>query len=252
MRKVIVGVGVAAVIALLAYTHYALTQSRYLTHAPVSISVTGKGEVFAKPDIAQFSFSVNAKEADAATAQSKSADAVNAIMSYLKEKGIEEKDVKTSSYNLNPRLEYPQVVCTVGYCPPSEPKIVGYEVTQSIEVKVRKTGDIGMLVSGVGERGATNISGPSFTIDDDSILTAEARAKAIADAKEKGEKLAKDLGVKIVRMTGYWEDQGGYPMYNMAGGDSMKVNSFESQSVPDMPTGENTITSNVNISYEVR
>ncbi len=252
MRRIIISVGVAAIMALLAYAHYAFVQTRYLTHSPVFISVVGEGEVFAKPDIAQFSFSVNAKEDDAATAQTKSADAVNAIMGFLKEKGVEEKDIKTSGYNLNPRLEYPQVTTSGGYYQPVEPKVVGYEVTQTIEVKVRKVSDIGMLISGVGERGATNVSGPSFTIDDDSILASEARAKAIADAKVKGEKLAKELGVRIVRMTNYWEEQGPYPMYGYGGmADGMKASSMES-SVPAMPTGENTITSRINISYEVR
>jgi len=254
IRRVVVLVGAAAVLALLAYTYYAVTQARYVTHMPVSISVTGEGEVFAKPDIATFSFSVNAKEADASAAQSKSAESVNAIMSYLKEKGVEDKDIKTTGYNLNPRYEYPQTVCTQWNCPPAgEPKLIGYEVTQSIEVKVRKPDDIGMLISGVGELGATNLYGPTFTIDDDSVLNAEARGKAIADAKVKATKLAADLGVRIVRMTGYWEDQGAYPVpYGIGGGEMMKVASADAAITPQIPTGENTITSRVSMTYEVR
>ncbi len=246
-------VGGAAIIALLAYTYVAFTQARQISHMPMSITVDGKGEIMATPDIATFNFSVTAKEDDAATAQSSAATRMNEIVAYLKEKGVEEKDIKTTGYYLNPRYEYAEVRCMDWGCPPaSEPKIIGYEVSQSIDVKVRKTDDAGMLISGVGEKGAMNVGGLMFTIDDEESLKTKAREAAIADAQAKAKDLADKLGVKIVRMNGYWEDQGSYPMYY--GGD-MARNSMKTESTavaPDLPLGENTISSMVHITYEVR
>jgi len=253
IRKTGVLVGVAAIIALLAYTYFAFTQARNISHMPVSITVDGKGEIFAKPDIATFNFSVNSKEADAAAAQTAAATNVNAIMEYLKSKGIDDKDIKNTGYNLNPRYEYPQVRCTEWDCPPAgEPKLVGYEVTQSIDVKVRETKDAGMLIAGVGELGATNVGGLNFTIDDEDSLKSEARALAIKDAEAKRDVLVKELGVRVVRMNGYWEDQGMTPMYNGFGGMAMDSAMVKEQSVPQVPVGENTITSMVHITYEVK
>lgn len=254
LRRVVGFVGAAAVIALLAYTYSALTEARYTGIGPTTINVTGKGEVFAKPDIATFTFSVTAKEADASTAKSKSAETTNAILAYLKEKGVEDRDVKTQYYNLSPRYEYPREICPVGsYCPPGEPKLVGYEVTQSILVKVRKTDDAGMLLSGIAELGATNVSGLSFTIDDEESIKAEARDAAIKDAQEKAQKLAADLGVRLVRMTGYWENEGPMPYYGYGmGGAEMKTMDAVMAPMPEIPTGENTITSQVNLTYQVR
>lgn len=255
IRKVGVAVGGAAIIALFAYTYYAITQARYMQEMPVSISVTGTGEVAAVPDIATFSFTVSAKEADATTAQNRSSETMGKILAYLKEKGVEEKDVKTEYYNLSPRYEYHEIRCTEWGCPPQkEPTLIGYEVSQSVTVKVRKTEDAGMLISGVGEFGAQNVSSLSFTIDDDEILKAQAREKAIADAKAKADKLALDLGVRIVRMSGYWEVDNAYPLYGMGGGEMAKSLSFDTvESAPaQLPKGENTITSQVNITYEVR
>lgn len=254
IRKSIIVVSIAAVIALLAYTYYAISQARYLTHMPVSIQVVGEGEIFAKPDIATFSFAVHAEDKDAAGAQSRSADSVNAILGSLKAAGIEEKDIKTDYYNLNPRYEYPQVECAKGYCPPQtgERTLVGYEVSQGMTVKVRTTEDVGSLIAKVGELGATDVSGPTFTIDDDSALKAEAREKAIADARVKAEKLARDLDVTIIRMNSYWEDEGGYPMPYEKSMTLQSVAGAGDNSAPQIPTGENTITSRVNISYEVR
>lgn len=250
-------VGLMAVVALGAYTYSTLKQTKYMYQGPTSITVTGVGEVFATPDIATFSFTVEAKEADAVAAQNKSNETMTVVLAYLKEAGVEDKDIKTEYYNLVPQYEYPQVgVCTQWGCPPQgEPKLTGYQVSQSVSVKVRDTAKAGELVSGVGSKGAMNVSGLSFTIDDEEKLMADAREKAIADAKEKAKVLAQNLGAKIVRMNGYWEDQGGYPMpyYGaMGGADMMKAESAVMSAPAQLPTGENTITSRVNISYEIK
>ncbi len=243
---------VGVIVALAAYAYYTLKQSEGVYTGAAVITVQGEGEVNARPDIGEFSFSVLAEGATAAEAQEKSATALNAALDFLKESGVEEKDYKTANYYLNPKYRYEPTVCTAMYCPPSNPVIDGYEVSQTVTVKVRDLAKSGDLISGVGDTGATNISGLSFTIDDESSLKAEAREKAIADAKAKADKLTNDLGVRIVRMTGFWEDQGGYyPMYDRAyGGADMAMES--SAMSPEMPVGENTIRSTVSITYEVK
>lgn len=248
-------VGAAAIIALLAYTYYAFVQARQVTDYPVTINVTGKGEVFAKPDVASFTFNVNAKEADAVGAQNMAAKIMGDITSYLSENGVEEKDIKTTDYSLNPRYEYPETRCFDGYCPPQgEPKLIGYEVNQSVTVKVRETGDAGKLISGVGENGATNVGSITFTIDDEEKLKDDARDAAIKDAEARAKVLAKNLGVRLVRMTGYWEDEGVMPYYEgMGGGVAMDMAMTKEAALPaELPLGENTITSRVNITYEVK
>jgi hypothetical protein len=246
---------IGVIVALAAYAYYTLKQSEGVYTGAAVITVQGEGEVFARPDLGEFSFSVLAEGTDAAQAQTKSAESMNAVLAFLKEAGVEEKDIKTANYYLNPKYRYEPAttMCTATYCPPSNPVIDGYEVSQTVTVKVRDLARSGDLISGVGDKGATNISGLSFTIDDETSIKAEAREKAISDAKTKADKLTKDLGVRIVRMTGFWEDQGGYyPVYDRSyglGGASMA----ESAAIaPDMPIGENTIKSTVSITYEVK
>lgn len=245
---VLILVGIVA--SLAAYTKLTLRESRYGEYGMASISVRGMGEVTARPDIGTFSFSVMAEGDTAVIAQNDSAEKINAINDYLKEQGIDEKDIKTSSYYLNPHYVYEEIVC-IRYPCNSEPKIDGYEVSQTITVKIRDLDMSGDLITGVGERGATNISGLSFTIDDESNLKAEARAAAIEDAKEKAEKLAADLGVRLVRITGYYEEEY-YPQYGY-GGDMMMSSKMEVASVaPEIPTGENQISSTVSVTFEIR
>ncbi len=252
MRKIGALVGIMAVVALLAYTYSTVKQTEYLYHSPTSISVTGIGEVSAKPDLTTFNFTIEAKEGDAKTAQNKVAEIEAGILGYLKESGVEERDIKTENFNQSPRYEYPQSVCTQWSCPPAgEPKLIGYQVSEMVTVKVRDAGKAGELVANVGSKGATHISGITFTIDNDEVQKAEARRLAIADAKKKVEVLAKSLGVRIVRMTGYWEEQSGMPSPSPYSGDMMKSeSSMVAPRAAQIPSGENTFTTQVNISYE--
>ena len=254
MRKIAASVGIVAIIALLVYSYSTFKSAQYMYGGPTSISVVGKGEVTATPDIATFTFTIEAKEADAVSAQNKVADTMKAILAYVKESGVDDKDVKVESYNLSPQYEYEQTVCTQWGCPSTkEPKIVGYQVNQYVSVKVRDVAKAGALVSGIGSKGALNVSGLTFTIDDTDVFKTQARALAIKDAKAKAEKLAKDLGVRLVRMTGYNED-GGYPTPYYAASSDMMMKSESSERVQsaELPAGENTIKATVNISYEIK
>ena len=254
MRWLVAILLITGIAALAAYAHLTLKQAKYAFSGPATISVSGTGEILARPDIGTFSFAVRANGEDAAAAQESSAEAINVILAYLDESGVAEKDIKTQNYNLNPRYRYEPVDCPeFGFCPPGEQVIDGYEVSQWVNVKVRDLDTSGELISGVGDRGATNISGLSFTVDDTDTLQADARAAAIADAKAKAKVLADDLGVSVVRMISYWEHDGGFygpTQYGFA--EDMAVMETRAAVAPELPTGESTISSRVDITFEVQ
>ena len=242
------------VIALGSYAYYTAQQSKYIYSGPTTISVTGKGEVVAVPDIGQFSFSVIESGVDAETAQASAATKSNDIIAALKAAGVEEKDIKTEYYNLNQKYKYETKPCPFGtYCP-GEQVPDGFEVNQTIGVKVRTLDTAGALLAAVGEKGATNISSLEFTIDDTDVLKEEARALAIVDAKEKAKVLAKDLDVRLVKMVGYYENEGGVMPYNsgMYAREMDMMQSDKAMVTPELPTGENTTMSQVTITYQVR
>lgn len=245
---------VGVIAALGSYAYYTLKQSEGVYTGATTINVQGEGKVQVKPDLGMFSFSVLAEGKDAVVAQSKSAEKINAIIAAMKEGGVKEEDIKTKNYNLAPKYKYENTVCAWGqYCPPSNPVIEGYTVSQMVEVKVRDLTKSGDLISKAGEKGATDMSNLQFTIDDEKVFKSQAREKAIADAKDKAKKLADDLGVRIVKMTSYYEDQsGGYPMYDRAYGGEMAMSADMKSVSPQMPTGENEIKVTVNMTYEVK
>lgn len=215
------------------------------------ISVSGEGEVFAVPDTATFSVTVQEQAKEVKSAQDVATKKGNDIIAYLKSQGIDEKDIQTTDYSVSPQYDYTNGVCSGGYCPGKQ-VLRGFQVSQTLTVKVRDTKKAGDLLSGVGSRGASSVSGLSFTIDDQDKLEAEARDKAIAKAQDKAEALADSLGVSIVRVVGFSENGNG-PIYyaktmalGMGGGADVAAPS------PQIPTGQNKITSNVTVTYEIQ
>jgi len=218
-----------------------------------TITVSGEGEVFAVPDIATFSVTVLERANTVEPAQERASEKNNAIVAYLKEQGIAEKDIKTTDYNVYPRYEYGTASCREGYCPPGEQRLVGYEVSQTLTVKVRDTEKAGGLLSGVGSLGASSVSGLSFTVDDEDKLQNEARGLAIEDARTQAAELAKQLNVRLVRIVGFSENGYYPPMPYAARGAAMDMAvAQEAKLAPDLPVGENKIVSNVTVTYEVR
>jgi uncharacterized protein len=219
-----------------------------------TISVNGEGEVTMVPDVGRFTFSANFSGESVSSAQEESAKVINKAIDFLKENGVEEKDVKTISYNVYPKYEYNNG-CTPGtICIESRnrnPVLVGYTVDQSVQVTIRKTEDAGNILSKIGNLGITNVSGLSFEIDDPSKAEEEARALAIEDAKEKAKKLAKDLGVKLKKVVSFNESSyypEPYYAKGLGGGDMM----MEASVAPNMPIGENSVQRTVYITYEIK
>ncbi len=250
-RQLGTGVLVMLVVALGSYAYVTLKTATEWG-GPTTIMITGTGEATAVPDIATFSFSVRGEGADAAAAQAKSAEAINAIMAFVKEQGVAEKDVQTSGYNMYPKFKYEQKPCVMGmYCPPGEQIADGFEVSQMVTVKVRETAKAGALLAGVGERGATDISGLTFTIDDEDALKAQARKAAIEDAQAQAAVLADQLGVRLGDMTSYYEETP-MPYYGGMGGDMMMSAKAEMAPTPEIAVGEGTVTAKVNLTYEIK
>lgn len=223
-----------------------------------TISVSGHGEATAIPDIATFSFSVVSEKSTVAAAQTDAAAKANATTDYLVAAGVDKKDIQTSGYSVNPQYDYQSSVCPQGssgvvpvYCPGGKQVLLGYEVRQTTTVKVRNTQKAGDLLAGVGSKGATEVSGLNFTFDKPDMLETDARDKAIADAKTKAQVLAKQLGVTLVRVTSFSENGGGYPgpMYATLGASSGGTNK---ETTPDVSVGQNKVTSDVSITYEIR
>jgi hypothetical protein len=225
-----------------------------------TIQISGTGEVEAKPDISEITFTL--REVNNTTDKSKNVEIQNKISSQMdslikdfKNLKIEDKDIKTTNYNVNPKYTYQDCSrSVVNYIKPCESNLLtGYEASQSVTVKVRDTSITGKVLSILSAANITEVNGPNFSIDDPEKLKAEARDIAIKDAKEKAESLSRSLGVNIEKIISFSDNTNDYTPYPV-----MYKNSTMSvgvQSVPAMDAniqeGSQKINSNVTITFEI-
>lgn len=216
------------------------------------VTVTGEGEAVAIPNIASFSYSVTEQAKAVADAQKMATEKENKAVEYLRSNGIQEKDIKTIAYSINPKYEFQQIPCSRFGCVPEKQVLTGYEVSQTISVKIRKTEDAGKILGGLGALSVQNVSGLEFTVDDEKALKTEARKNAIADAKSKADEIANELHIKFKRVVSFFEDGDQptpyYGKAEMGIGDMAAM----SVSVPEIPSGENKIIVRVTVTYEIK
>lgn len=234
------GTGVMVILALflLASTNKVLNTAATTN----TVSFSGEGKVVAKPDIAKISLSIVTDALTSKVAQDENSRKSKAITDFLKKQSIDDKDIKTTGYNIYPQYKYPQYG--------GQPTITGYQVNQTMEVKVRDLDKISDILDGVVGAGTNQVNQLSFEIDDPDALKAGARAKAVADAKKKANELQSQVGISLGKIVNFSENTGGYPVpvyfetkgMGMGGGGGG----------PSVPTGENEITINVTITYQIK
>lgn len=115
---------------------------------------------------------------------------------------------------------------------------------------MRDLSAVGEMLGGLGKLGVQNLNGPAFALDDPTAGYTAARADAIDKAKTQATLLAKQLGVHIGKIVNFSESSGGYiyPMYGLG------ASAMESKvaPAPNIPSGENTYSASVSITYEIR
>lgn len=215
-----------------------------------NFSVSGEGKIVAVPDVATFNFSVITEGGkDIADLQQKNTIKARDAIAFVKEKGVVEKDIKTESYNVEPRYQY--YGCKTGACPP--PDIIGYTITQTIGIKIRDFKKIGEIFAGVVKNGANSVSQLSFTIDDPSGPQNEARTKAIEQAKAKAKNIAKSAGFGLGRLLSI--DEGGVsPVYyrTSAMKESFGMGGDMAVPAPAIEPGSQDVTAYVTLRYEIK
>lgn len=236
-------VGIALVVFLVAKTRNELQDYNYIGKSGRdTINIEGQGKVEAKPDIALVSLGVVTDAKTVKEAQSQNTKKMNAVIEAVKAMGVESKDIQTQNYNLNPKYDWAD----------GKQNLIGYTVSQNATIKVRDMDKTGDLIAKAGELGANQVGGMQFVIDEPKLLEQEARDKAIDDARQKADVLAKKLGLTVVRVVTFSEYAGGSPVpapYYAMAKDAMNV---QEMAAPSIEAGSQEVIANVNVTFEVR
>lgn len=154
------------------------------------IAVSGLGEVEAPSDTGYFDVGVQVTATTVEAARDRAAASADAVIKSLKTNGIDQKDIKTTNFSIQPQYDYKNN---------SEPKITGYMVTNTVEAKVRKLDNFSKIIDDAVKAGGNDarLQGIRFGIEDNEKLVDQAREAAMKDAKKKAEQLAKLGGVDL-------------------------------------------------------
>lgn len=247
--------GVALMAALaLSSLWYVRTYSRSAEPSSFrSFSVSGDGKVVAIPDVAEFTFSVLTQGGkDLGALQTENTTKVNRAIGVVKGAGVADEDVKTEQYSVEPRYKYfdcrPDYSSSGGnVCPP--PEIVGYTVQQTVSVKVRDFSKVGDLLTQVVVSGANSVSQLNFTMDDPTALQNQARAEAIAKAKDKAKSIARAGGFGIGRLLSIDEGVPTPVFYSKFGMGGVAESAMAPS--PSIEPGSQEIRVNVTLRYEI-
>jgi len=159
-------------------------------------AVSADAKVVVKPDVAQVTASVITQGGkNLGDLQNQNSDSANKMIDFLKSEGVSENDIKTSSYQIEPRYQYCSSLSAGAVCPP--PAIVGYTVSQDLTVKIRDFSKTSSILSGLVKNGANSVSQLSFSLDDPTASEDEARTQAITKAEAKALKMAQEAGFRL-------------------------------------------------------
>lgn len=210
------------------------------------VSFTAQGRVFAKPDIAQIQLAVRTdKVKTAVLAVQDNTKKMNSVIAKLKDLGIAEKDIKTTNYNLAPEYDYNRNT--------GERFLAGYSVNQEVTVKIRDLDKVGSIIEAATSVGANQVGNIAFAIDDPEVAKKAAREEAVAKAKVKAEEMANLTGIKLGKLINVYENSGPGLLYDYSyTGKSMTLGMGGEAVAPEIQTGENEITLEITLVYEVK
>ena len=227
----------AAVIGLLAAISPAFAEGGKM---PRTISLSGHGEVRATPDIAYVTSGVVTQGATAAEALAANTKAMTDLFAALKDSGIEDRDVQTSNFSVQPRYDFSNN---------QAPKMVGYDVSNNVTVTLRKVDTLGALLDRMVQSGSNQISGISFDVSKPDDAMDEARKLATEDATRKAKVYAKAMSIELGNVMQVSEGSAAQPPMPMVRSTMMKADA--APPVP-MAAGEQTLAVDVNVIWEIK
>ena len=204
-----------------------------------TVTVTGEGSLELTPDMAVFETGVVTEATTASDALRTNSESAAAVLSLLKQQGIDAKDIQTVQINVSPR--YPQR----NRQQEQERKIIGYTATNRMSIRVRQMQKLGAILDAVVRSGSNEVSGIRFDISDKSVPLDEARKEAVKDARKRAELYAEAAGVTLGQVLSIQESGTSDPPSREMGRAMMMATS-----VP-VAAGQMSLSSSVQMTFEL-
>ena len=207
--------------------------------ANTGIWVSGTGKATGDPDLGIISLGVEAL-ADSA------AEAIDRTISSLRGNNVDDRDMQTSQFSISPRYDNQEVTRCIGCRVEFERVLTGYQVNNTLTVKVRDLDDMGGIIDGATKAAGNlvRINRASFTIEDTKPLQNEAREEAIAEMLTKANAMAELAGVELGKLVFLTESGSGVPQ-SFSRIESVGARAFASDQPTSILAGELDVNVNV-------
>jgi uncharacterized protein YggE len=156
---------------------------------PRTITVTASGTVEAEPDRARITLGVTTQAPSARQAMTENNEAMAKVISELKAKGIDAKDIQTAAFNVEPVIDYSK--------DGAPPKTTAYRVGNQVTVLVRDLNQLGAVLDDVNSAGANQVQGLAFEVSNADTLKDDARRQAVGKAQQRAKLLAAAAGAEV-------------------------------------------------------
>jgi uncharacterized protein len=203
------------------------------------IVVGGEGSVSVAPDFAQLRGGVTTRGKTATEATDSNAKLMAAVIAALRSAGIEQKDIRTSQFSVQPIYALPQSGV--------EQKVIGFGASNQVTVTVRQIGRVGEMFDRLVAAGATDVGNIAFLHSDPSKVLDQAREAAVADARRKAELYAHAAGLTLGAVAWIAEDTGSAPP---AGLKMFRAAAAVAAPTP-VATGEDTLRVQITVGFDV-
>jgi len=213
------------------------TPSPYLPtdHAPRTLRVEGTGEAKAEPDEGWVDVAVETRAPTAKAAGEENARRTQQVIAALTAAGIDRKDIDTQYYTIYPEYSPPK--------PDSEPRLLGYRVSNTLSVHTRELARMGDIIDRALAAGADRVDSLRFALSHEDAVRAEALRQAAERAHRQAEVLASSLGIRL----GPVQD-----VSTVAEGSPRSFASLsKSESSTPIQPGEQTLTARVTVVYSI-
>jgi uncharacterized protein YggE len=243
-------IGVGVIVLLLG----ASSLARWGSSLPPArtVSVSAQGKTTATPDLAELTFSVVTQGKTPADLSSTNDQKMSAVVSFVASQGIASSDIQTVGYDLEPiySSEPVQVQIYPPYIPVQPQTIVGYTLTDTVQVKIHDLTKVADVLGGLAPLGVNQIGGVSFTFNNPDSFTAIARADALKKAQAKAAEMATEAGASLGAVVNLNESSY-LPVVERTAYSMNASVAVPSAAAPPVSPGTQDITDTVTVTYSL-
>ena len=165
------------------------------------IWVNGQSTISVEPDIALLSIGIEAREVSVTAARNIAATAMSQVVQAMKARGITDDNIGTTRFSIYPQTVFADISDKFGKR--HEPRIIGYIVSNNLQVKIHSLDDVGGVIDSAADAGGdlVRIDSIQFTVDDPNRFAVQMRRAAAADALAKAQLYAASMGVTLGPIT---------------------------------------------------